>query len=746
MTSILLVDDREENLMALEAVLAPLGHNLVRANSGAQALKHLLTGEFALVLLDVEMPNLDGYETATYIKQRAKTSALPIIFITAVNKERHDVFRGYTAGAVDYVLKPVDPEILRSKVSVFVDLHLKETALHESEERFRRAFDDAPIGMGLISPDGHWLRVNRALCTITGCSERSLMGQGLAELIHPNDQPANAHGMHEVFAGKIESYKLEQRYRHAEGHFVWVVVSASGIRDAARRPLYLIAQVEDITGRKRAEAELTHQALHDSLTGLGNRALFLDHLEVAVKRLQRRASSVAVLFVDIDRFKVVNDSLGHERGDELLCAFGKRVQGLMRPADTVARFGGDEFTILCEESDERAAVGVAQRVLDAVAQPFEVGSAEVFVTASIGIVVSSDINADIGHLVTDADAAMYRAKENGKARYELFDNQMRARAMQRLATENALHRALDRAELRLFYQPVVDLDTGTVRGVEALLRWEHPQRGLIRPGEFVPVAEETGLIVPIGRWAIEGACRQLKRWQRDCPGPPLQLSVNLSGRQFVQPDLVGCVSNALHNADLEPSLLCLEVTETVLLQDSEQTLTVLAGLKALGVQIAIDDFGTGYSSLSYLKRFAVDVLKVDKGFVDGLSRDPHNSLILAAVVSLAEALGVSAVAEGIETGEQRRELLNLGFKSAQGFYFARPQPAGAIREMLRTRKITRARQRRSVPPKAKRESANATHAASEARLKGNPERSRPRIRSADPDQSAPGDSSSVAQT
>ena len=685
--SILLVDDRDENLLSLEAVLEPMGHRLVRASSGAEALKRLLRDDFALVLLDVQMPNVNGFETATLIKQRPKTKDLPIIFITAVSRERLDVFRGYSAGAVDYVLKPIDPEILRSKVRVFVDLHLKEAALQESEERFRRAFDDAPIGMGLISPEGRWIRVNRELSAITGYSEESLLSQDAEDVVHPKDRPAYTHGMNELLVGRSETYKLEQRLRHSGGDFVWVVTSVSAVRDAAKRPLYLITQIEDITERKRAEAELARQALHDSLTGLPNRTLFLDRLDLALKRMARGGGVAAVLFMDIDRFKVVNDSLGHERGDELLCAFGERLQELMRPSDTVARFGGDEFTILCEDLDESAVVDVAQRILDGLAQPFEIGGTEVVVTASIGVIVASDADADFRNLISDADAAMYRAKENGKARYELFDQQMRARAMQRLATETALRRALDRAEFRLHYQPVIDIESEKVRGVEALLRWEHPSSGLVQPNQIIPLAEETGLIVPIGAWVMEGACRQLKRWQRDYPETAREVSVNLSGRQFAQPDLLEVIASSLEKAELDPESLCLEVTETVLVQDTEQTLSVLAHLKDLGVQIAIDDFGMGYSSLSYLKRFPVDLLKVDKAFVDGLARDEHNGPILAAVVQLAEALGLGTVAEGVETARQLKELRTLGFNSAQGYYFARPQPAAAIPELLRAGKL-----------------------------------------------------------
>ena len=686
--SILLVDDHRENLLALEATLEPLGHRLVRASSGREALKHLLAEDFALVLLDVQMPGMDGFETATYIKQRGRTRELPIIFITAINKDRDHVFRGYETGAVDYIFKPFDQDVLRSKVSVFIDLHFKDRALHESEERFRRAFEDAPIGIGLFGADGRWLRVNRELSTITGCSARQLLRRTFGGLIHPDDRGGEERHLEQLLAGETRRVRMEKRWLRPDGGIVWVVISVSLLCGAAREPPHLIAQVEDISERKRAETELTHQALHDSLTGLANRALFLDRLDVALRRRERLKTPLAVLFLDLDRFKLVNDSLGHNRGDELLKQVGCRLQALVRPSDTVARFGGDEFTMLCEGASARDAIVIAERIEQALAVPFDVGGGEVFVMTSIGIALASDSRVTGEEMVRDADAAMYRAKENGKARYELFDDRMRAQTMERLNMENALHRALERSELRVFYQPEIELATGAVSGVEALVRWQHPERGLVAPREFIPLAEETGLIVPLGAWVLQEACRQAQRWrQRDPQRPPLKLAVNLSARQFAQPDLPDVVARALAETDTDPSLLCLEITESVLMEDSQHTLGGLADLKRMGVQLSIDDFGTGYSSLSYLKRFEVDSLKVDRSFVEGMGRDPDSSLILAAVVGLADALGLSAIVEGVETVEQFEEVCRLGFSLAQGYHFAAPLPADAMGQVIERRSI-----------------------------------------------------------
>jgi diguanylate cyclase (GGDEF)-like protein len=434
--------------------------------------------------------------------------------------------------------------------------------------------------------------------------------------------------------------------------------------------------------RKRAEVALAHQALHDPLTELPNRALFLDRLEQALARAQRSSVNVAVLFLDLDRFKVVNDSLGHEAGDRLLVDVANRLRGVVRPGDTVARFGGDEFTILCDVRGERDAVLIAERVAAAVEAPFTLDDNEAFLTTSLGIALTTGrVDARAEALIRDADAAMYRAKERGKSRYELFDSNMRASAVDRLEIENALHRALDRGEFRVFYQPAVDLLTGEPIGVESLVRWQHPDRGLVGPDEFIALTEETGLIVPLGAWVLREACRQWKVWEESGTPAP-RIAVNLSTRQLGQPDLVEVVADVLEETGMDPAQLSLEITESTVLEDTESALGTLEALKRQGVRISLDDFGTGYSSLALLKRLPVDELKVDRSFVMGLGRDPKDSPIVSTVVGLAEALGLAAIAEGVETAAQAEELRRIGCRLAQGFYFARPQPAERTTPLL----------------------------------------------------------------
>jgi diguanylate cyclase (GGDEF)-like protein len=423
---------------------------------------------------------------------------------------------------------------------------------------------------------------------------------------------------------------------------------------------------------------LAHRVLHDPLTDLPNRTLFLDRLALALARLPRQQTSIAVLFIDLDNFKVVNDSLGHGAGDRLLVELGRRLCDAIRPSDTIARFGGDEFVVLCEDITEaHDAVAVGERIVAAASKPFTLDGREMFVSASVGVALAVDAVATPETLLRDSDVAMYRAKERGRGRVEVFDEALRTRIMERLDLENGLRRAIQRGELRVYYQPEVSLSQRRMVAVEALVRWEHPERGLLEPKEFVPLAEETGLIVEIGEWVLNEACRQIATWRSN--GADIGVAVNVSARQLVQSDIVEVVRDALERSGLPPESLCLEITESAVMRDPEAALATLTLVKDLGVKVALDDFGVGFSSLAQLKEMLpLHALKVDRSFISGLADDDRNSAIVAAVVMMATTLGLTAIAEGVETEAQAEQARALGCDVSQGFFFTAPEPAELI--------------------------------------------------------------------
>jgi diguanylate cyclase (GGDEF)-like protein len=441
----------------------------------------------------------------------------------------------------------------------------------------------------------------------------------------------------------------------------------------------------DAIARRHSEDEIRHRALHDPLTGLPNRSLLMDRLRLALAHGSRRESSVAVLFLDFDHFKLINDSLGHATGDELLSAVAKRLDTRLRAGDTLARIGGDEFVIICDDlADAAEARTIASGISDVLQEPFLAnGSTELTLRASIGIAISSGTKADAENLIAEADAAMYRAKERGGGRSETFDEVMRGDATSQLRLENDLAKALDNDQLRVAYQPIVELETGHLLGVEALVRWQHPKLGLVSPADFIPLAEATGMIVPIGEWVLREACRQAAGWRDEAPlRTAPTVAVNLSLRQLTEPGLRGMVHAALSDAGLDPAALHLEVTESAVMLQAERAVDTLATLKELGVAIHLDDFGTGYSSLSHLRRFPIDALKIDRSFVATVADDTDDETIVTAIINMADSLDVEVVAEGIETSEQADLLQRLGCRMAQGYLYSRPVAAEAISALL----------------------------------------------------------------
>lgn len=531
-------------------------------------------------------------------------------------------------------------------------------------------------------PSGHLIYLNGAGRQLFGYEGDDITGVNLRNLY-------TAEAV-DVFEDEIistlergEAWSGELRMRVPGGVIqVWQTVTAERGPDGKIRQISAVGR--DVTERRRMEAELAHRATHDPLTGLPNRVLLLDHLELAMARAGRDDKLVAVMFLDLDRFKSVNDTLGHDPGDELLKQVAARIASVLRPADTVARLGGDEFVVLCEDiEDEHHAMTIAQRISSTIeTEPFTIGGIDLTVTASIGIALSHGGVAHPEGLLRDADAAMYRAKDLGRARLELFDESMRRRSAQRLELADQLATGIERGNIGVHYQPSVDLTTGRVTSVEALARWEHPERGTLSPSEFIRLAEETGLIIGLGLSVLSRACQQARQWEIELGHDSPRVHVNLSASQLTTSNLPVLVEAVLESSALTPSKLCLEITESVLMEDAPAVIDTLWQLKRLGVMLAIDDFGTGYSSLSYLGRFPVDIMKIDRSFIDGLGPDPEDSTIVAAIVNLAHTLDLETIAEGVETPEQIERLRALGCKGAQGFLLAKPLPATDLRPLL----------------------------------------------------------------
>jgi diguanylate cyclase (GGDEF)-like protein/PAS domain S-box-containing protein len=680
--TILMVEDNPGDARLIRTLLertALKPFHLTAVDRVSKAVDYLRNnGKVDVVLLDVSLPDSRHGTLDSLTRIKAEAPDLPLILLTGIDDEDLAV-RAVREGAQDYLVKKeVDGGLLGRAIRYAIERKRTEMALRDSEERYALAVDGAKDGLwdwdlkkDSIYFSSRWKSMlGFQNGDITGCPAEWF------NRVHPDDLPVVQLALSAHLAGRAPDFESEHRMLHRNGGWRWVLSRGLAVRNEAGDAYRMAGSQSDITARKAAEERLLHDAFHDPLTGLPNRALFMDRLGMAIAHAKRRLSyTYAVLFIDLDRFKNVNDSLGHSAGDELLVSVARRLESCLRPGDTVARLGGDEFTILLDEvADVDHAVQVAQRMHKEMARPFRVHGHEVFVTMSLGITVGAGGDYDRPEdVLRDADTAMYGAKSSGKARDAVFDQDMHDRAVALLQLETDLRRAIERSEFEIFYQPIVSLDSGKIDAFEALLRWRHPRRGLLNPYSFVPVAEDTGLIVPIGWWVLHEACSQLADWQAmSMGGKHLAVTVNLSSKQFMQADLVERLKDILRKTGVRPESLRLEITESTIMEQAEDAVAKLMALRSFGVKLYIDDFGTGYSSLSYLHRLPVDALKIDRSFISEMDGGGERSEIVRTIVTLARTLRMDVAAEGIETAEQVTRLRALSCHYGQGFFFSEP--------------------------------------------------------------------------
>jgi diguanylate cyclase (GGDEF)-like protein/PAS domain S-box-containing protein len=598
------------------------------------------------------------------------------LLVPVVSQERVIGVLDFTA---QFIAKPDGP-LLAALAAVgrhtgtFFARTMAVDRLRESEAYYSSLVELAAIGISHVDLNGRFVFVNRRLCEMLGYSREELLELSIPEISHPDDRQVTDKDRARLEAGEIDSFKAEKRYLRRDGSTIWVRLTVAPRRTPEGRTLHHISIVEDISDRRKAEARIQYLATHDEMTGLVNRTMFGEFLARAIARCHRPGRGFAVMFVDLDRFKVVNDSLGHEAGDELLRVIALRLRTTLRTSDVVARFGGDEFVLLLENlSSPSDAAVLAKKALACFEEPFLTDGHELHISASIGVSVYPEDGNDAETLVKNADTAMYRAKERGRGTYCFYTAQMNAQGTERLMLESGLRRAVDRGELELHYQPKLELGSQRIVGVEALMRWRHPALGMVSPAQFIPIAEETGLIEPIGRWALERACADAVAW-RALGLPALQMSVNVSPRQLNSRSIINEIRGILDSTGLEPELLELEITEGAMMKNPEHAVKLLEDIRAMGVGLAIDDFGTGYSSLSYLRRFPLSTVKIDRAFINDVSENADAQALVDSIITLAHGLRMKVVAEGVETMVQLDHLRSRGCDEIQGFLLCKPLP------------------------------------------------------------------------
>ncbi|HWP46326.1 MAG TPA: EAL domain-containing protein [Candidatus Limnocylindrales bacterium] len=684
---VLLVEDDPLTRRLLETVIRSCGYEVTACADAETAWEIYQQEAHPLIVLDWVLPGMDGLQLCRRMRLLPQGNWSVILIIT-VRDQVEDLREVLEAGADDYLSKPVDVRLLKVRLAIaerrIRDLLERKRA--EEAMRLRdRAIAAASSGIAITDPnqpDNPVIYCNPALERITGYTQAEILGRNLRFLQGPDTDPATISEIRNALREERECWVVLKNYRK-DGSPFWNELTIAPVRDEKGRLTHFIGVQTDITQRKRDEETIRHLAYDDALTGLPNRTLFNDRLTLALAQAHRNQGRLAVMLMDLDRFKIINDTLGHAVGDQLLRGVARRLINSLREGDTVARLGDDEFAFLLPGMDQVEDVAkTAQKIIEILKSAFYFEGHELHVTPSIGIALYPNDGEDAQTLLKNANTALHRAKEQGRNTYQLYTPAMNATALERLALESRLYRALEREEFVIYYQPQINIHTGKVVGVEALVRWRHPKLGLILPGKFIPLAEETGFIIPLGEWVLLTACAQNKAWQ-DAGLPPLRMAVNLSISHFKREDLTKMLAQVLEKTGLHPSYLELELTESIGMENVERAITKLQELKALGVKLSIDDFGTGYSSLSYLKRFPIDTLKIDQSFVQHIPTNPNDAAITTAIIAMAHSLNLKVIAEGVETEEQLTFLRPYRCDEMQGFLFSKPMPAEEFIQFFR---------------------------------------------------------------
>lgn len=677
-TLILNVDDHDGARYAKTRILRLAGFDVVEAANGMDALRHVRESKPNLVLLDVKLPDINGLEVCRRIKDDPASAMVLVLQTSAALTGRADKVRGLEGGADNYLAAPIEADELIANVNALLRLREVQRDLLESEERFRQMAENIGDVFWIFSlSEPGLLYVSPAYETIWGKSTASLHDdfQSWLDGVHPEDRER----ARTVFEHLLKNQPYDEQYRvvHPRGMIRWVRDRGFPIKNTIDA-LYRVARItSDISARMDAEERTLYLSRHDNLTRLPNRSIFHEELDQAIAKAKQDGTSVGLLFIDLDRFKEINDLLGHHTGDALLQCVATRLLGSVRKSDVVARLGGDEFAIICKHLDIADLERLGKKLVTVLSDPFMIENHEITAGASIGITMYPHDTQDPIQMLRNADLAMYAAKGNGRSTYRMYSKKLDSGAKRRHAIEDGIRDALQSDALSLHYQPQLFLDSHKVSGVEALLRWENCAIPAMTPAEMIAVADETGLIIQVGEWVLRHACRQRKIWQ-DGGIENLRVAVNVSSRQLKHPGFFDLVEKVLQETGLSPRFLELEITERLLMENNQSNVSVLHALKNKGIYISVDDFGTGFSSLSYIKHFPVDALKIDQIFVRGIPEDKHDAAIASAIIGMAHSLKMEVVAEGIECDEQSEYLQSLGCDSGQGYLFSRPVPADAL--------------------------------------------------------------------